>query len=61
MLIVKVDSGLEKALKSLKKKFDKTKVVKILREKRAFEKKSVKRRDKIKKAIYIQKIKNGEE
>lgn len=57
MLIIKVNEkeGIEKALKRLKKKFDKTKVVKELRRRKEFTKPSVKRREEIKKAIYITK------
>jgi len=36
MLIVKVEGSLDKALKSLKKKFEKTKVVKQLRDRKEF-------------------------
>jgi small subunit ribosomal protein S21 len=57
MLVVEVGKKetIDKALKRLKKKFDNTKVVKILREKKEFTKKSVKRRQQIRKATYIQK------
>jgi small subunit ribosomal protein S21 len=57
MLVVEVGKKetIDKALKRLKKKFDNTKVVKILREKKEFTKKSVRRRQQIRKATYIQK------
>lgn len=57
MLIVKVEGNMtiEKALKTLKRKWDKTKTIKELRERKEFKKKSVKRRDEIKRAAYIQK------
>jgi small subunit ribosomal protein S21 len=57
MLIVEVEGKLniEKALKVLKRKWDKTKAIKELRERKEFTKKSVKRRDELKKAYYIQK------
>ena len=57
MIIVEVSNKLplERALKSLKRKFDNTKTIKKLRDKKQFTKKSVKRRDEIKKAIYKQK------
>ena len=47
MLIVKVEGKqtLEKALKVLKRKWDKTKAMKELRERKEFTKRSVKRRD----------------
>ena len=56
MIIVEVSNKLplERALKSLKRKFDNTKTIKKLRDKKQFTKKSVKRRDEIKKAIYKQ-------
>lgn len=57
MLIVEVNEKqpIERALKSLKKKWDKSKAIKILRDKKEFKKKSVKRRDEIQRAAYIQK------
>lgn len=57
MLIIKVNEkeGIEKALKRLKKKFDKTKVVKELRRRKEFTKPSIERREEIKKAIYVAK------
>ena len=57
MIVVKVENGtsLEKALKTLKRKWDKSKAIKELRERKEFTKKSVKRRQEILKAEYIQK------
>lgn len=56
MLIVKVEgTTIEKALKTLKRKWDKTKAIKELRERKEFKKRSVKRRDEIRRAEYIQK------
>ena len=56
MLLVKVEgTTIEKALKTLKRKWDKTKAMKELRERKEFKKKSVKRRDEIKRAAYIEK------
>ncbi|MFN5183288.1 MAG: 30S ribosomal protein S21 [Bacteroidota bacterium] len=62
MLIVQLKEGetLEKALKKFKKKFEKTGVVKQLRERQKFTKPSVRRRDTIIKAAYIQKLRTGE-
>lgn len=63
MLIIKIEEKdtIEKALKRLKRKFDKTKVVKELRERKYFTKKSVRKREQKKKAIYIeQKFKTEE-
>ena len=56
MLVVKVEgTTIEKALKTLKRKWDKTKSMKELRERKEFTKRSVKRRSEISRAAYIQK------
>lgn len=62
MLIVKLDknTNIEKALKLLKSKVIKTRQSSQLVERKEYEKKSVKKRKMLKKAIYIQKIKNKE-
>lgn len=55
MLEIKVDGvGIEKALKTLKIKFDKTKTLRQLRDRKEFVKKSVKRRAEVNKAKYVQ-------
>ena len=54
MIEVKVEKGLDKALKIFKKKFEKTGVVRELRRRQSFEKKSVIRRQEILKAAYIE-------
>ena len=56
MIIIKIDEKvfLEKALKRYKRKFDNLKIVKQLRERKEFKKKSVKRREQINKAKYIE-------
>jgi ribosomal protein S21 len=61
MLIIEIknNDNLEKSLKVLKNKVIKTKQNQILNERKEFEKKSVKRRKKLLKAIYTQKRKNG--
>lgn len=61
MLIIEVknNENLEKSLKILKNKVIKTKQNQILNERKEFEKKSVKVRKKILKAIYVQKKRNG--
>lgn len=58
MIIVKIEGKetLEKGLKKLKRKFDKTGIVKELRRRKEFTKPSVRRRDEIKKGIYIEKL-----
>jgi len=55
---VKESGGIEKALKTLKRKFSQTKVVRELRERTAFTKPSVCKRDTKKKAIYRQQYTN---
>jgi small subunit ribosomal protein S21 len=56
MLLVKVEgTTIEKALKTLKRKWDKTKTLKELRDRKEFTKNSVKRRSEITRAAYIQK------
>lgn len=61
MLIIQLKEGdnIEKALKKYKKKFEKTAVVKQLRERSKFTKPSVRRRDTVIKATYKQKVKIG--
>lgn len=61
MLIIEVknNDNLEKSLKVLKNKVIKTKQNQILNERKEFEKKSVKVRKKILKAIYVQRKRNG--
>lgn len=63
MIIVPVKEGenIEKALKKFKRKFEKTGVVKELRERQAFTKFSVRRRDQIKKAVYVQQLQREQE
>lgn len=61
MLEVKVEKGgLDKALKIFKKKFEKTGVLKELRRRQSFEKKSVSRRQEVLKAIYLESVKDTE-
>ncbi len=56
MFIVEITSkqNIEKALKVLKRKWDKNKVTKQLRDRKEFTKKSVRRREELKKAEYIE-------
>lgn len=63
MLIIPVKEGesIERALKKYKKKYDKTRVVKELRVRQNFTKDSVLRREEVKKAVYIQKLRQIEE
>jgi len=64
MIIVEVEGGkdgVEKALKKYKRKFERVRMMKQLRNRKEFEKPSVKRRNEIKKAIYVeQKFGNNE-
>lgn len=62
MLVIPVKEGesIERALKKYKKKFDRTKVIRHLRERQQFDKPSVVRRAEIIKAKYIQKMRERE-
>ena len=62
MLIIPVKEveSIDKAIKRFKRKFDKTGKLKSIRERQAFTKPSVKNRDKIIKASYIQKLRDKE-
>ncbi|NLD21561.1 MAG: 30S ribosomal protein S21 [Bacteroidales bacterium] len=62
MIIVPIKEGenIERALKKFKRKFGKTGIVKELRSRKTFEKPSVKKRDELKKAIYVQKLQLGD-
>ena len=51
----------KRALKKFKRKFEKTGVIRELRDRKTFEKPSVKRRDEIKKAIYVKHLQINEE
>ena len=63
MIIVPMKEGenIERALKKFKRKFEKTGTVKELRNRQAFVKPSVKKRQVVKRAIYIQKIQEKEQ
>ena len=58
MIIVPIKEGenIEKALKKFKRKYEKTGALRELRARKTFVKPSVKRREEIKKAIYVQKM-----
>lgn len=58
MIIVPVKEGenIDKALKKLKRKFEKTGVVRELRDRQKFTKPSVKKREERLKAIYVQQM-----
>ncbi len=63
MLIVPIKEGenIERALKKYKKKFERTGVIKELRARQQFTKKSVLRRQEIIKAEYVQKLREQED
>jgi small subunit ribosomal protein S21 len=63
MIIIPVKEGenIERSLKKFKRKFEKTGVIKELRERQAYKKPSEKKRDTIKKAQYIQKLQEEED
>ena len=63
MIIVPVKEGenIVKALKKFKRKFEKTGVVKELRNRQVFENPSVTNRKKMMRAIYIQKLQQIED
>ena len=62
MLIIPIKDGenIDKALKRFKRKFDKTGVMRSLRDRKQFVKPSVVHRTKIKKAQYSQRLKDQE-
>jgi len=63
MIIVPVKEGesVDRALKKLKRKFEKTGVVRELRARQKFTKPSVVRRDQLIRARYIQKLRSEEQ
>jgi small subunit ribosomal protein S21 len=63
MIIVPIKEGenIERALKKFKRKFEKTGVVKELRARQAFQKPSMRKREVVKRAIYIQQLQQAEE
>jgi small subunit ribosomal protein S21 len=63
MIIVPIKEGenIERALKKFKRKFEKTGVVKELRSRQAFVKPSMRKREMVKKAIYVQHLQQAEE
>lgn len=63
MIIIPVKEGenIDRALKKFKRKFEKTGVVKELRQRQQYDKPSAKRREQKIKAIYKQKLQNEEQ
>ncbi|MFA5814344.1 MAG: 30S ribosomal protein S21 [Bacteroidales bacterium] len=62
MIIIPVKEGenIERALKKFKRKFEKTGVVKELRARQAFTKPSIKRRQELLRAAYVQGLQQAE-
>ena len=62
MLIIPVKEGesIDRALKRFKRKFDRTGKLKSLRERKAYIKPSVRQRNKLIKASYVQRLKDIE-
>ncbi len=63
MLIIPVKEGksIDRALKRFKRKFDRTKMMRQVRDRKQFTKPSVKRRQQILKAKYIQHLRDMED
>lgn len=63
MIIIPIKEGenIDKALKKFKRKFEKTGVIKELRERQAFKKPSVRQREVMIKAVYKQHIQETEQ
>jgi small subunit ribosomal protein S21 len=63
MLIIPVKEGesIDRALKRFKRKFDQTKMMRQVRDRKQFTKPSVKRRQQILKAKYIQRLRDMED
>lgn len=63
MIVIPIKEGenIERALKRFKRKFEKTGVIKELRERQAYTKPSVVRRTEIKRAIYVEGLQREEE
>ncbi|OYT15296.1 MAG: 30S ribosomal protein S21 [Bacteroidetes bacterium 4572_77] len=63
MIIVPVKEGenIDRALKKLKRKFERTGVIKELRARKTYEKPTVKRREQKAKAIYVQHLRDLED
>lgn len=63
MLIIPIKDGenIDRALKRFKRKFDRTGVMRQLRNKQAFSKPSVSKRAEVQKAQYIQRLRDRED
>ncbi len=58
MIVIPIKEGenIERALKKFKRKFEKTGVIKELRQRQAYKKPSIANREKMERAVYVQKI-----
>ncbi len=63
MIVIPIKEGenIDRALKRFKRKFEKTGVVKELRERQVFKKPSVKKREKLIHAVYIENMQRDEQ
>jgi len=63
MLIIPVKDGenIDRALKRYKRKFDRTGTLRKLRDRKQFTKPSVRKRDKMQKARYVQGLRDAEQ
>jgi small subunit ribosomal protein S21 len=63
MIIIPIKDGesIERALKKFKRKFEKTGIIKEIRERQAYKKPSIAKRELIKKAVYIEKLRKDEQ
>ena len=63
MIVVQLKEGenIERALKKFKRKYEKTGVVKELRSRQAFTKRSVEKRKRKQHAVYVQQMQENEE
>jgi small subunit ribosomal protein S21 len=63
MIIIPVKEGesIDRALKKLKRKFEKTGTVKEVRERQSYTKPTLERREQKLKAIYVQKLRDQQE
>jgi ribosomal protein S21 len=62
MIVVPVKEGetIERALKKLKRKFEKTGIVRELRDRQKFTKPSIIKREQMRKAVYVQQLREKE-
>ena len=63
MIIVPIKDGenIERALRKFKRKFEKTGIIRELRDRKTFEKPSVRKRAQLMKAIYVKHLQTSEE